>query len=327
MAKIMVVGPLDPDSFADNISDSLNRMGHNVLAAGPARPRPRLVQIRNLVSIAGDRLPRQDAFMQRHLINAERAFRPEIILSTDRTLQPAVVKQLRAGGARIALWFPDAVSNMGRHDMFLAGYDRIFFKNPALVRQLTAVHGIAASYLPEAFNPTWHVSNEPYGIDESIVLVGNVHPTRAILLDRMVRAGLPLKIFGHKPGKWIDFPALESVHTGRDVRRQAKAQVFRRARVVLNNLHPAEFAGVNCRVFEAAGAGGAIVTESREGLAQTFEPGRELSTFSSFEELVERCQLLLSNRAAGESISNAAADRAMREHTYDLRLAELLECL
>ncbi|WP_166787187.1 glycosyltransferase [Cryobacterium sp. TMT2-23] len=248
-------------------------------------------------------------------------------MTVDRTVQGSIVRELSAGGAKIALWYPDPVSNMGRHDMFLAGYDRIFLKNPALVRQLTSIHGIAATYMPEACNPSWHTSDAEYGTDEVIVLAGNVHPTRAILLDRMVRAGLPLKIYGHRPAAWVGFPGLQSAHTGVGIRREKKAEVFRSARVVLNNLHPAEFAGMNCRLFEAAGSGAAIVTESREGLDELFEKDKELLTFSSFDELVEKCEFLLTNQTEGARLGDAAAERAHRDHTYDIRLAEILELL
>ncbi|WP_166805322.1 glycosyltransferase [Cryobacterium sp. TMT4-10] len=281
----------------------------------------------NLISILGDRLPRQDALLQRHLIAQERDFKPDVILTTDRTIQPAVVRELRSGGAKIALWFPDHVSNMGRHDLFLAGYDRIFFKNPVLVRQLTSIHGVAATYMPEACNPSWHRPDADYGTVEEIALVGNVHPTRALLLDRMVRAGLPLRIYGPRLARWIDLPALESVHSGMSVHREQKARTFRSARVVLNNLHPGEYAGVNCRLFEAAGSGAAALTESREGLSDLFDEGNEVMTFASFDELVEKCNFLLSNRAAGAAMGDAAARRAHRDHTYDVRLPTLLGSL
>jgi spore maturation protein CgeB len=302
-------------------------MGHEVHATGAARPRLKSVRLGHLLSIAAERLPREDTYLQRHLIAAERDFRPDVILTTDRSIQPEVVRKLKEGGAAIALWFPDHVSNMGRHDFFLAGYDRIFFKNPALVRQLTAIQGIAATYLPEACNPSWHKSDMTYGTDQSIVLAGNVHPTRAILLDRMVRAGLPLKIYGAPLPRWMNFPALESVHTGQSVQRAVKANTFRSARVVLNNLHPAEFAGVNCRLFEAAGSGAAILTEAREGLDDLFEVGKEVLTFGSFDELVEKCEFLLGNQSEGARIGDAAAYRAHADHTYDLRLVEILGSL
>lgn len=323
----MVVGPIHDDSFADNVSDTLRRMGHSVLAVGPARPRPRSARIANLISILGERMPREDAFLQRRLVASERDFRPDLILTMDRTIQPEVAKKLRAGGAKLALWYPDHVGNMGRHDMFLAGYDRIFLKNPVLVSRLTSIYGIQAEYLPEACNSQWHVSHEDYGVDQVIALAGNVHPTRARLLDRMVRAGLPLKIYGSPIPRWVNFPALQSTHTGETLRRQRKADIFRRSRVVLNNLHPAEFAGANCRVFEGAGAGGVVLTESREGMNELFRDGSELLTFGSFEELVEKSEFLLRSRSDGAAIGDAAALRAHRDHTYEHRLKQIFDSL
>jgi hypothetical protein len=216
---------------------------------------------------------------------------------------------------------------MGRHDLFIAGYDHIFLKTPALVRQLSEIQGLPVSYLPEACNPEWHRPQGPYGVRETIVLAGNVHPTRAVLLDRMIRAGLPVEIYGPPLASWMDFPAVRAAHTGTSIRYSQKARVFREARVVLNNLHPAEFSGVNCRLFEATGSGAVVLTERREGLGDLFEPGKEVVTFDAFNELVERCVSLLENIDVGRPIADAAAVRSHRDHRYDVRLEEILRVL
>lgn len=323
--KILVIGPLDADSFADNVQNALTRLGHEVRTTGPARPRFKNRRLSNAVAVLGERLTAQDAMLQKHLVRASEDFRPDVVLTMDRTVQKPVLSQLTRHGARSALWFPDAVSNMGRHDLFLAGYDRIFLKNPALVRQLSVLQGLPVSYLPEAGNPEWHVPQGEYGTREVIVLAGNVHPTRAVLLDRLIRAGLPLEIYGPPLASWLDFPALRSVHQGRSVTRLEKSAVFRSARVVLNNLHPAEFSGVNCRVFEAAGAGSAILTEERAGFADAFRIGEEVFTFETFEELVDLAGELLRDPEKGRPVADAAAIRAARDHTYDGRLVQLLD--
>lgn len=327
MTRVLVIGPTDADSFADNVGETLTRMGHDVRMAGAVRRTPPGRRLRNAIEIASDRLPKWDRRRQRHLVAHERDFRPDVILTLDRRIQPEVVRELRTNGARIALWFPDAVYNLGRHDVFLAPYDRLFFKNPRLVAQLRDVHGVPVSYLPEAANARWHRSDEPYGEDEVLVVAGNVHPTRALLIDRLVRAGIPIAIYGPMPPAWIPIDSVRRVHTGQYVTKTRKADVFRRARGVINNLHPAEFAGMNCRLFEAAASGAAVITEEREGLDALFDPGREVLPFASFEGLVAQCERVLGDRAVGALVGDAAATRAHAEHTYESRLTEILQRL
>lgn len=327
MAKIMVIGPDHPDSFADNVGDTLRRIGHDVLLAGSARLRLRSPRLSNAVNLLRERASNLDARMQRHLVSAAGEFGPQIVLSLERTVQPATVAALKRGGASVALWFPDAVSNLGRHDALLAPYDYFFFKNPLLVNQLRDVYGLPAVYLPEAANSSWHRSSADYGTDPSIVVAGNIHPSRGILLERMIRAGLPLRIFGSPPASWMSFPLVSQAHSGRYIARQEKADIFRGARAVLNNLHPAEFAGANCRLFEAAASGAAILTESRVGLDDVFVDGSEVLSFASFDDLVDQARVLLGDASIGAQVGDRAAVRAHRDHVYERRLDEILDLL
>ena len=216
-----------------------------------------------------------------------------------------------------------AVSNLGKHELFLAGYDRIYFKNRPLVEQLRSVYGLAVAHLPEAANPSWHRPIGEYGTERMIVVAGNVHPTRAILLDRLVAAEVPLRIYGPPMSAWIDFPRLRAIHVGRSVVREEKAATFRSARGVLNNLHPAEYAGSNCRLFEATACGAAVLTEWRSGMESLFEAGREVLPFDSFDQLLSTCQLLLDDPEAGRAVADAGALRSATDHTYAIRLLAL----
>lgn len=47
--------------------------------------------------------------------------------------------------------------------------------------------------------------------------------------------------------------------------------------------------GVNCRMFEAAGSGSAVLCEYRESLEDFFELGSEVLTFDTYDGLVEQC--------------------------------------
>ena len=76
---------------------------------------------------------------------------------------PESVAGLRRNGARVALWFPDAVANLGRALMLMAPYDALFFKEPHLVDRLRAMLDLPVYYLPEACNPRCHRPTVPAG--------------------------------------------------------------------------------------------------------------------------------------------------------------------
>lgn len=321
----MVIGPLEPDSFADNIAHTLEGMGHQVSTPGAVARSMRQRHVDYVTSVASEQIPAVHEARQRHLSRVAREFRPSLTISVDRRLAPGVIESLHALGSPVYLWFPDAVSNLGRHEVFLAGFDRIYVKNPTLADRLHAIQGLPVHYLPEACNPDWHSSKAPYAVSEHLVLVGNVHPTRAVLLSRLVEARVPLQIFGTAIAPWIGHPELSDRHTGTIVRRQQKADVFRGATAVLNNLHPAEFAGANCRLFEATAAGGLVLTEEREGLRELFDVGNEVLTFASFDELVDLVRQATQMPACAAAIADAGARRSLRDHTYEKRLTAMLE--
>lgn len=322
--KIAVCGPLSPDSFADNVVDTLGRLGHEVIALGPARPTPKLRRAANAVQMLSDHVRQIDGARQRPLVKQVQVARPDLLLTIDRRLHPSVISAAQGVGALVALWFPDHTGTMADHSLFLAGYNRIYLKNPVLADELSAIHGLPVKYLPEAANSSWHRSTLGYGSDRTVVVAGNIHPTRALLLDRLLADGFPVQIYGPPVPSWIDRPRVAAAHSGEFVARQRKADVFRSAAAVLNNLHPAESAGMNCRLFEAAASGAAVVTEERQGLRDLFHPGREVSTFDTYDELTKTLRELLDDPERGRSIADAAAARAHAEHTYEHRLEAIL---
>jgi spore maturation protein CgeB len=75
------------------------------------------------------------------------------------------------------------------------------------------------------------------------------------------------------------------------------------------------------RVFEAAGAGACLITDDWEGVAEFFEPGKELLVARNGEEVAEHLRALTPERA--REIGDAAFQRALAEHTYAHRAAEV----
>jgi spore maturation protein CgeB len=75
------------------------------------------------------------------------------------------------------------------------------------------------------------------------------------------------------------------------------------------------------RVFEAAGAGACLITDVWAGIQQFFRPGTEILVAHSAEEVVQHLRSVDRNRAC--EIGTAMRERALRDHTYALRAAEV----
>jgi spore maturation protein CgeB len=80
------------------------------------------------------------------------------------------------------------------------------------------------------------------------------------------------------------------------------------------------------RLFETAGAGACLLTDWRENIQELFELDKEIVTFRSFDECVEKIHWLLAHPAQCEAIGRAAQARALRDHTY-MRRADRLAAL
>jgi spore maturation protein CgeB len=71
------------------------------------------------------------------------------------------------------------------------------------------------------------------------------------------------------------------------------------------------------RIFEAAGAGACVVTDSWAGIESFFTPGREILLAASAEEVVQHLRKCSQPEAV--AIGENMRQRALREHTYRLR--------
>ncbi|MGH3326858.1 MAG: CgeB family protein [Streptomycetales bacterium] len=322
-----LIGHCHLDSFADNIGDSLTRMGHQVTHLGSTQIERGGYGTMKFAATAFRAFPQMESRFHLRLVHAALESRCEAVITTIGSLSPQVVEVLRRNGVPVALWFPDAVSNLDRQRMLTAPYAALFFKDRLLVQRLRDTLDVPVWYLPQACNPSWHRPIGDAATGRAIVLAGNMYPSRFMLIRRLHEAGIPMVIYGGPVARWARDLLPPGLHTGRYVAREEKSRVFRGAVGVLNNLHPAEMHGVNLRLFEATAAGAAVLCEERPTLGELFDLDREVVPFRTFAELVTRAEELLSSHGLTKEIGDAASKRAHAEHSYEARLHTILEKL
>ena len=92
------------------------------------------------------------------------------------------------------------------------------------------------------------------------------------------------------------------------------------------NIHGeiAEKCAGNMRLFEATGLGACLVTDWKENITDLFEPGKEIITYKSAEECIEKVKWLMANPNEREKIAKAGQKRTLTSHTIENR-AKLMD--
>lgn len=81
------------------------------------------------------------------------------------------------------------------------------------------------------------------------------------------------------------------------------------------------------REFEAPMAGALYLTEEQPELAEYFEPGQEVLTYTDRENLLDQVRYYLGHQEQSERIRHAGLQRARRDHTWQHRFRQLFAAL
>ena len=98
-------------------------------------------------------------------------------------------------------------------------------------------------------------------------------------------------------------------------------KLMARAKIVFNN--HGEVAGKcagNIRMFEVTGAGSCLITDWKDNITELFEPGKEIITYVSIEDCIEKIKWLLNHPEERRKIAKAGHERTMRDHTIESRV-------
>jgi spore maturation protein CgeB len=103
-------------------------------------------------------------------------------------------------------------------------------------------------------------------------------------------------------------------------------RVLRDSRIAINH-HigiAAEYAN-NMRLFEATGVGTMLLTDDKVNLGEMFEIDKEVVTYKTREECLEKIRYYLAHDSEREGIAKAGQRRTLSDHTYASRLADFQE--
>lgn len=101
-------------------------------------------------------------------------------------------------------------------------------------------------------------------------------------------------------------------------------KVFRLSKINLNmTMRPIQ-TGLPLRIFDIMGCGGFLMTNYQEEISDYFEIGSDLETYTSLEELVDKCGYYLEHDDIRQKIARNGYEKVKSEHNYMSRIKEML---
>jgi len=252
-------------------------------------------------------------------------YQPDIFYSHDLTFfsprfLKKIKKQVKLVIGQIASKLPD--------DKYLKAYDLILSSLPNIVEYVKTL-GVASEYFKLAFSPEVlkYVSNsaEKYNIVH-VGGYGQVHKKRKELLEYAAKF-VKIDFWGY---------GAESLDTGGEIIKNyngqmwglERFQLFYNSRMVITN-HEEIAAGNanNMTLYEATGSGAMLLVDAQKNLGEIFEVGREVVAYRDAEDLVQKLKYYSTHEDERKKIAVAGQVRTLRDHSYDVRMQELLQIL
>jgi len=177
--------------------------------------------------------------------------------------------------------------------------------------------GCPALFFPEASDPgIFHPMPDLPKIHD-VCFVGGRYGIREQIVNALRNAGIRVSAFG-------------SGWEGGRIETEAVPALFAQSRIVLGVGtigHCSDFYALKMRDFDAPMSGSFYLTHDNADLSTLFAIGKEIVTYNSIEECVEKARYYLKHNAEREAIASAGCRRAVAEHTWDHRFDMLINTL
>lgn len=266
------------------------------------------------------------------VVDVAAEWRPDLVIALAQAplTQPAL-DTLHEMGIPSAFWFVENVRVLPYWRDVCAFYDVVYAIQPAAVDRIADAGARRVSYLPMACDARLHrriqlTADERGRYASRLSFAGAPYLNRRHMLTAV--ADLGLKIWGEG---W-ESTAL-AAHLGARGRFDADAMLRIFAATDVNlNIHSADHVAgldpepdyVNPRTFELAACGAFQLVDRRDPLSALFTDD-EMITFSSASELRALSAHYLERPTERAEIAGRAQARALKDHTYDRRVAVILE--
>ena len=281
--------------------------------------------------------PKGRADARAEVLSLVRDFRPDIALHTKDELPAADFQTLRQE-VRVVQWYPDPVIPDWLPE-YVRASDIFFTMSEGLVDDFRQMNS-SSFWLSQAFEPSAFAvralsDEDRREFSSDVTFVGNLgskpqYARRRTYLDRVLREGMALKWWGPKlPWKLSNlllwYGRVGRAYGGRFVWGEEHAKIARLSKIYLGlDSQPHIRKSMSERMYIAVGCGAFYLCEHVPGIEEVLVPEREIVTFHTEDEMIDRIRFYLPKDGLREKIAAAGRARVLRDHTYETRIRQML---
>jgi len=271
-------------------------------------------------------------YMNKKLIKCVKNIRPDILLIiTGDTIEPDTLWTIRKKTNTILInIFTDNPFIVMKKFESIEPYHYFFVKDSYVLDTLRKAGFKGVFYLPQCTNSDVHKpmilsDQEKNMYCSDLSLIGSMYPYRLKLIEQLVEFNP--SIWGRGWSKVSNGEILR-LYRGKDIRGTQKAKVISGSAISLNPHHPLnDINGTNSRTFDIAACKGFQLADYKADMDRVFKLNEEVICFKTIEELKKLIEYYLKHSDERAQIANAAYQRVIKEHTYDVRAKQILQII
>ncbi|MEK6828750.1 MAG: glycosyltransferase [Nanoarchaeota archaeon] len=216
-------------------------------------------------------------------------------------------------------------------DRFFKSYDMLFSPFPHYVEMFQKM-GISSAYFPFAFEPTiLKEVGDKERIHDCVFIGGLSKGVDKIPFFEELAKKVNVKFWGHMNPPLSPASPILSTYQGTawgiDMYKiLAQSKIVINRHVIKHESFSSKYAD-NVRLYESTGMGCLLITDWKKNLGELFEIGKEVETYRTLDELVEKVRYYLTHDKEREKIAQAGQKRTLRDHTYEERSKKLSEII
>lgn len=215
----------------------------------------------------------------------------------------------------------------------LNNIDLVFSSTPDFVKTFIN-QGLLAEYMHPAFDTRiLNKINNPQPKTIPFSFVGgwsDVHINRKIALKKLVKF-TPIQLWGYNYKKSYRKRELSYyknllIKENADILKVYNGEAWGlemfdiiQKSLITFNIHESLLKGYvgNMRMFEATGVGTMILNDDGTNLSSLFEPGKEIETYKTIDEAIEKVNYYIANPEKAIEIGKNAQHKTVNEYNYD----------